>query len=59
MKVVAEVKKNIYGKDQWFTLFKSEDYFEAEKFFLEYKTSNRLELCDNIQGEILAVKTEK
>lgn len=56
MKVVSEVKKNIFGQYQWYTLFKSEDYFEAEKFFHEYKTSNRLELCDNVQAEVLAVK---
>jgi hypothetical protein len=56
MIIVERRFKNIYGVFQYETLYKSDDYFKSEKFFKNYKTADRLELWNSLQGELLAVR---
>lgn len=57
--IVEETFQNVYGKIQQKTLFRTYDWKEAEKFFLNYKTDNRLEIWNTINADCLAWKPEK
>ena len=56
MIIVERRFKNIYGIFQYETLFKSDDYFKVEDFFKNFKTDDRLEIWNSLQGELLAVR---
>jgi len=51
---VSERYKNIYGQYQYRTIFKHEDFSEADKVFKAYTGVNEVTIDSSIDGETLA-----
>ena len=56
MLYVSEKYKNVFGQYQYKTLYKSEDFNEANKAFREYAGDNEVTIDSSIDGETLAIK---
>lgn len=47
---------NVYGISQYKTLYKGNNFFEAEKLMKQNKTKNRLEIYNSNTGALIACK---
>ncbi len=54
MLYVSEKYKNVFGVYQYRTIFKSEDFNEADKAFRAYTGNNEVTIDSSIDGEMLA-----